>query len=110
MTTTEVATMIASLEIPFAYYQFEEGTAEPTPFICYYYGRSNDFVADGTNYSHIWPLVIELYTDQKDFAREKAVADKLTANGFVYTKTTEYIGSERMYMTTFETEVVITDA
>jgi len=97
--------------IPCAYFQFPEddpnNPAPPPPFICYYWQMDNDFKADNANYSQIRGVVIELYCDSKDFALEKAVEDALTSNGLVYTRNEEYIESEKLYMTTFETEVII---
>ena len=37
MTYKEVATMVGSIGVPFAYYQFPEGTAQDCPFICFFY-------------------------------------------------------------------------
>lgn len=99
--------------IPCAYWMFPEddpnNPAPPPPFICYYYNDSNDLLADGINYQKIRGLTVELYCDNKDFTLEKAVEDKLTSNGFVYAKSEDYIESEKLYMTTFETEVIITN-
>lgn len=99
--------------IPVAYYQFPEddpnNPAPPPPFICYYYPDSNDLYADDTNYQRIRPLTVELYTGNKDFALENAVEAAMASHGFVFSRSEEYISSERLYMTTYETEVVITN-
>ena len=73
----------------------------------YYYPGDNDFKADDSNYQAIRQLTIELYCDNKDFALEKAVEDVLSSNGFVFAKSEEYIDSEKLYMTTYDTEVII---
>lgn len=109
MTFTEVATMIHSIGVPYAYYQFPEGTDQACPFICFYFDSSSDFSADNRNYQKIRPLSIELYTDNKDFTLEKTVEDVLSVNGFVYTREESYIDSERMYLVVFETSVAITE-
>ena len=95
--------------IPAAYLQFPEDNAPPPPFICYYYTGDNDLKADDINYQKIRQLTIELYCDNKNFTLESAVESALTSNGFVYTKYEEYIDSEKMYMTTYEMEVIITN-
>lgn len=99
--------------IPTAYYMFPEddpdNPAPPPPFITYYYPGDNDVKADDVNYQAIRELTIELYTDNKDFSLEQAVESVLTSNGFVYAKTEDYIDSEKLYMTTYETEVIITN-
>jgi len=121
MTYKEVFQKISSITVtttttdtvPVAYYQFPEddgsGNYVPPspPFLVYYYPSDNDFKADDTNYTKIRDLTIELYTDNKDFTLEKAVEDTLTSNGLVYSKSEDYIESEKLYMVTFETEVII---
>lgn len=109
MTYKQVATMIASLNIPYAYYQFPEGTEQACPFICFFFTVSNDLSADNANYQKIRTLSIELYTDNKDFTLEQAVESLLNLNGLVYTREESYLNSERMYMVTFNTDIVITE-
>ncbi len=108
MTYQEVATMVASIGVPYAYYQFPEGTAQPTPFVCFYFDNSDDLVADNTNYQRIRPLVIELYTDNKDFALEATVESVLNRAGLVYSRAESWIDSERMNMVAYTMSVVIT--
>ena len=100
--------MVASIGVPYAYYQFPEGTAQPTPFVCFYFDNSDDLVADNTNYQRIRPLVIELYTDNKDFALEATVESVLNRAGLVYSRAESWIDSERMNMVSYTTSVVIT--
>ena len=109
MTYQEVATMIAGLNIPYAYYQFPNGTEQACPFICFFFSNSNDLAADNTNYQRIRSLSIELYTDNKDFALEESVESLLNSNGLVYTREETYLDSERMYMVTFTTDIVVTE-
>ena len=107
MTYQEIAEMIASINLPYAYVHFSEDTAKAPPFICFYYDGDDDFKADNTNYQKIRPLTIELYTDNKDFVSEALVEATLNANGLVYTRSETYISTEKMYMVTFQTEVII---
>lgn len=109
MTYQEVNTMIDSIDVPYAYYQFDEKTAQPTPFICFYYRSDNDLAADDTNYQKIRLLVLELYTDEKSFTLEDTIETTLNHNGLVYSKYESYIDTEKMLMVTYETEVVITE-
>jgi len=109
MTYQEVKTMVESIGIPYAYYQFPEGTDQPCPFICFYFTGSNDLAADDTNYQRIRPLAIELYTDNKDFSLENTVEAVLNGAGIVYSRDEVYIDSERMYMVSFLTDIVITE-
>lgn len=100
--------MLAGLNIPYAYYQFPEGTAQECPFICFYFAGSEDFKADNTNYQRIRPLTIELYTDNKDFTLEETVETALNENGLVYSRYESYIDSEKMNMVTYVADVIIT--
>lgn len=107
MTYQEIAEMIASVGVPYAYDHFTEDTAKPPPFICFYYDGDDDFKADNTNFQKIRPLTIELYTDNKDFALEAVIEATLNGNGLVYSRMESYISTEKMYMVTYQTEVII---
>ena len=107
MTPQEVNTLIASVGIPYAYHQFADDTGQEPPFICFFYGNSNDLAADDTNYARIERLYIELYTDEKDFALEKTIETLLNANNLVFAKEQTYIDSERMHETIYTTEVIL---
>lgn len=107
MTYKEVATLISSFGLPYAYYQFEEGTAQPPPFICFFYPRSEDLLADDTNYQKIRALVIELYTDYKDFSLEETIETRLTEAGLVYARSETYLDDEKMFEVVYETSIVV---
>lgn len=103
MTKQVIAEIIKSFGLPYAYDHFEEETS--LPYVAFYYANSNDFVADGINYLSISQLVIEFYSDNKDFTNESKIEAILKENGFVFTKSEDYIDSEKMYMVTYTTEV-----
>lgn len=107
MTYKEVNTLIASFGLPYAYYSFPEGTAQKTPFICYFYSTSDDLFADNTNYQDIRVLNIELYTDEKDFSLESSIESILKQNGITYYKEENMIETENMWQIAYETEVII---
>lgn len=109
MTYTEVATMIGSIGLPYAYYEFPDNTDLAPPFICFLFGADNDFIADNTNYQQIRTLTVELYTDNKDFTLEQTVENTLNTYGLVYSREETYLSGERMYMVTFTTDIVITE-
>ncbi len=109
MTYKDIKTLIESIGFPYAYYQFTQQTAQPPPFICYYFDRDDDLVADNTNYQKIANLTIELYTDAKDFTKEQAVESVLNGAGLVYGREETFIDSERLYLCSFTTTVYITE-
>lgn len=108
MTRQAISYMLDTVGVPVAYHAFPE-TGQQPPFICYYYDGDNDFKADDRNYQKIERLIVELYTDNKDFALEGAIENALNSHGLVYAKQETYIDMERMYETIFETEVIITE-
>lgn len=107
MTYKEVATMVASIGLPYAYYQFPEGTSQTPPFVCFFYTGIDDLYADDKNYQRIVTLNIELYTSEKDFEKEAALEKILNDNGLTYYKEENYIDSESMWQIAYEMEVII---
>ena len=107
MTPQNIKTMIESVGIPYAYHQFADDTGQQPPFICFFYGNSNDLAADNTNYARIEPLYIELYTDEKDFALEKQIETLLNANELVFRKEHTYLDDERMHETIYTTDIIM---
>lgn len=108
MTYREVKTMVESIGLPFAYYQFTNDTAVAPPFICFYFDESDDEPADNMNWAKIRTLYIELYTDEKNFELESTVEAALAANDQFFTRSETYLDSERMMMVSYEMQVVIT--
>lgn len=109
MTNIEVSNMVKSMGLPYAYYEFPDGTEQALPFICFYFEESDDVFADNANYVSIQRLNIELYTDDRDPEQEAAVESVLTANGLTYHKNYTYIDSEKMSQTLYEMEVIINE-
>lgn len=107
MTHKEIAQMIASVGLPYAYYQFPENTPQTPPFICFFYSSTDDVFADDTNYQRIVQLNIELYTSVKDFSLEASLEGILAQNGLTYYKEENHIDSEKLYQIAYEMEVMI---
>lgn len=107
MTYAQINNMIAGMGLDYAYYQFSEATKTAPPFICFFYSGIDDLYADETNYQRIVSLIVELYTDTKDFALESRVESVLSANGLTYRKTETYIDTEHMHQTVYEMGVLI---
>lgn len=110
MTLQEIQALVDSVGVPSAYFQFTENTAQPTPFICWYLPESDNFHADGVVYATLSTLVVELYTDEKDFALEAAVEAALDGAELGWQKEETCIGSEHsLWMVTYTTEVFINE-
>lgn len=109
MTYEQVAQMVDGFGLPNCYYQFTNNTEVAPPFVAYYYNQSADLIADNVNYAKINSLIIELYTDNKDFSLEETIEKALKENDLAFTRVENYLDSERMYMVVFSTSVVITE-
>lgn len=106
-TYTEIANMVKSFGMEYAYYEFNSDEKPGLPFVIYHYGPSDNFSADDTVYQPIATLIIELYTKKKDFSKEQTIEQVLHSNNMVYHKDEDKIDSEKMYMVTYEMEVII---
>ena len=108
MTYAEINSIIESIGVPSAYYQFTADTAVPPPFICFYFDVDNDLYADNVNYQKVAHLIIEQYTDEKDFDLEATAESVLNTAGISYARNETYIDSEKLYLVTYSTNLIIT--
>lgn len=109
MTRKEVATMVSSIGLPYAYYQFDEDTAKAPPFVVFFFTSSNDLYADMTNYQKIDGLSIEFYSAEKDFDTEETIETILNDAGLTYYKEQNFIDSEKLYQTAYDMEILLTE-
>lgn len=109
MTRQEVATMVASIGLPYAYYQFDESTATAPPFVVFFYTGSNDVYADATNYQRIEGLSVEFYSAEKDFETEEAIEAILNDAGLTFYKEQNFIDSEKIWQTAYDMEILLTE-
>jgi hypothetical protein len=107
MTYQEVSSMVQSFDLPFAYYQFPEGTGQAPPFVVFFFSQIDDVYADDSNFQRIVVLNIELYTAEKDFQKESEIEAILKTNNFTYYKEENYLDSEKMWQIAYEMEVLI---
>lgn len=105
MTKTEVATIINSTGLTWAYSHYSK--TPNTPYIVYYYPQETDVHADDINYINKRQLIIELYTAGKDDAAEAAIEAELKRAGISWYKQTDFLNDEKLFQTTYESEVII---
>lgn len=105
MTHQEVMTMLAEMNLPYAYDHFVEGESPDPPFLVFLYPGSNHFAADGKVYFKVNRLNIELYTDKKDVELEETVEAMLDRHGIFYGKSEVWIESENLYEVLYQMEV-----
>lgn len=114
MTRAQIATMIAGFGIPNAYGKFDDEDGQRPqgpPYIYFSYTDRADFHADGINYVKIAQLTIELCTVAPDFVLQNAIEAALTAGEMTFDQPDqEYDDGELLYITTYTTEVLLTDA
>lgn len=108
MTRKEVAQMVDSIGLPYAYYQFDEDTAQAPPFVVFFFSTSNDLYADQTNYQRIDSLSIEFYSAEVDFDTEETIETILNDAGLTFYKEQSFIESERIWQTAYDMEIVLT--
>lgn len=105
MTHQEVMTMLAEMNLPYAYDHFVEGESPDPPFLVFLYPGSNHFAADGKVYFKVNRLNIEFYTDKKAVELEETVEAVLDRHGIFYGKSEVWIESESLYEVLYEMEV-----
>lgn len=109
MTRKEVANMVASIGLPYAYYQFDENTAQAPPFVVFFFTGSNDVYADMKNYQRIEGLSVEFYSAEKDFETEEAIEAILNDADLTFYKEQSYIDSEKIWQTAYDMEILLTE-
>lgn len=107
MTYQEVEALAAGFGLPHTYYQFPKNTVQAPPFLCFFFGPSDDVYADDQNFKRIRQLSIELYTARKAFDLEEEIESRLEALHLPYYKEETFLDKEQMHMTSYEMEVVI---
>ena len=100
--------MVDSIGLHYAYYQFDEDTAQAPPFVVFFFSTSNDLYADQTNYQRIDSLSIEFYSSEVDFDTEETIETILNDAGLTFYKEQSFIESERIWQTAYDMEIVLT--
>ncbi len=104
MTLAELFQKLKSIGYPVSYGFFAVPVSPP--YLIYQFAYNNDFMADSQNYLEISNFQVELYTDTKDLAAEKAVQDKLQELKLPYFKIETYLDSERLYQVIYEIQLI----
>lgn len=105
MTLQEIATMVASFNLPWRYSHFSQTPAPP--YVVYYFPAENDVYADDSNFVNKRQLFIELYTNTKDSTSEGTIESTLKQKGLTWYKQIDFLNDEQLYQTTYEMEVII---
>lgn len=107
MTEKEFKELLEDTDLEVTYHSWPIGQAPELPYLVYRYPQTDNFNADDTVYQQINNVDVELYTNSKDFATEKAVEAVLDGASIPWQKSENYIETERMYQTVYEMEILI---
>lgn len=102
---SEIAT---ALKCDYAYSSFKDGKAR-NPFLVFYYSGSDDVYADCINYANIEALNIEFYSSNKEIESEQTIRQILASHDISFDTNCVWVDSEKVFLTTFMTEVVINE-
>lgn len=91
--------IVEKLEIDSAYEFFSKKTNPP--YAVYYIDDYRNFSADGIVYFTTPIINIGLYTKKKDLSLEIKLEQLLTEEGFYFSKETEFLDEEKIYITTY---------
>lgn len=108
MPIEKIKEILAEAGPPVTYYQWPERGVPQLPYIVWYLPNSDNFAADNKVYQRVERLNVELYANPRDFDTEAALEAVLDENELVWDKTSVFIGSESMYQTLYEMDLLIT--
>lgn len=105
MTQEELFAKLKTLGMPLANSEFSD-PAPPAPFLVCQFAYSSDKIADNQNYLEISNFQIELYTKQKDTAKEVLVQNLLKSLRLPYQKREFFIESEKLLQIIYEIQLI----
>ena len=96
---------VPGLQGKVAYRAFPEGKAPSLPFVTYLERSQDPFAADNAAYYVSSSVGIELYTEIRDAATEGLLEAALRDASLIWTKTIDYLDSERCYMIVYTVSI-----
>ncbi len=103
MTQNELYNLLKSTGLPVAYHHFDKPPS--LPYIVYLFTYSSNFGAEDRVYQKIDNYQVELYSEEKDLAREQLIENLFDENDIYYDKSETYIESEEMYQVIYEIQI-----
>lgn len=104
MTLAELKTILDATKLQVSYSTVPIEEAEK-PYVVYWQRGDVNFAADGIAYYSRKLVSVALYSEHRDLASEGLIETELSKAGIYYTKTTDFLDSERIFETTYEIEV-----
>ena len=106
-----VAGMAQQIGCPYAFYAWPaqdlQNPAPAPPYILFYYNDRTDEYFDNINYLKKALLTVEFYADNVTFPAESVIEDVFTEDELPFEAVRTYIESEKLWLTSYETEVTI---
>ncbi|MBR6113933.1 MAG: hypothetical protein IKQ10_02010 [Oscillospiraceae bacterium] len=100
-----IAAALSGLGVPYAYRKFKGRDVQAPPYITYYIEREQFYGPDSGCRLKKSSVVIELYTDHKDFALEGQLEAILAPDDFE--KSEDFDETDELYRITFVTELTL---
>ena len=96
---------VPGLQGKVAYRSFPVGEAPSLPFVTYLERSQELFAADNAVYCVSSSVDIELYTEARDETTEGLLEAALRDASLIWTKTIDYLDSERCYMIVYTVSI-----
>ena len=100
-----IVNAVPGLQGKVAYRAFPVGKAPSLPFVTYLERSQDPFAADNAAYYVSSSVDIELYTEIRDAATEGLLEAALRDASLIWTKTIDYLDSERCYMIVYTVSI-----
>lgn len=104
-TKSELKELFETLPLPVRYQVFD--AKPPLPFALWRFIESNDMYADDVNYMKIRVLELTIVSDKSEDEIEAAAEELLKDHGLTYSVRFTYLNDDRLFETTYTTEVIL---
>lgn len=105
-TLTDAVHAVKSTGTPVVAVRWPKGTTQATPYACWVLDATRNAYGDDRVTVVIGRYDFELYTDQRDLDRERAIEAAFDAAGIAWSKSGGYIESEDLVETIYSTDLI----
>ena len=105
-TLTDAVHAVKSTGTPVVAVRWPKGTTQATPYACWVLDSTRNAYGDDRVTVVIGRYDFELYTDQRDLDRERAIEAAFDAAGIAWSKSGGYIESEDLVETIYSTDLI----
>lgn len=105
MTEKELVLILKKAKIPLFYREFSSSAQIKPPYMVYYRENNDNIYADDEAYIVSKNMVVELYTEKKDFALEEKIEKIFAENGIICEIDEVYIPEEKIHEIIYEFQI-----